>query len=708
MGTTTRSLAAAQRRAAARRVKAREGDRAGHRASLKNGIANADTPERVAQRAERLRQHYTGEPGPLDPREMPRGAPRDIMSRAVGEVERALGPAVADVALAGVKREPEAILERIINSNDLVGVRYLESGSVAARAVGRVQIDDSPGHLEGYGTGSMVSPRLLLTNHHVLPSAEFAAASSIEFNFQLGMDGNELAPTSFPFDPDAFFLNDEDLDFALVAVRAEPSALAQFGWNPLIEAEGKVIIGESVTIVQHPGGGMKQIALRDNRLIDVLPDFLHYEADTEPGSSGSPVFNDQWEIVALHHASVPAGAEDPSGFVNEGIRVSKVLAFIHESQLPTSMRALKDQLFDPGRIERRQAVVSPSHADPGPPSQSVVRSRRPAWKRDDQAAQTTSAGVTVPLEITITLGQGALHTIGPDAGTEAVTIDPDYASRTGYDPAFLGVDDSLRVRLPKVSALMRARATTRPHERGHWRYVLPYHHYSVVMNRERRLAYFTAVNIDGTLSRRPPRETDRWFLDPRIPVEYQTGEDVYADNDLDRGHLVRRLDPAWGSSDEAAKIANDDTFHFTNCSPQHRDFNQNTTTWAGLENYVLDNADNRDIRVCVFSGPVLADDDDVYRGVQLPRQFWKVVTMVKTDGTLSATGYLLSQADLIQGLEATDDFSYGAYRTFQVPISHIEGLTGLTIDVAAHDPLGGEGIESAALREIGGPEDLIL
>ena len=149
-----------------------------------------------------------------------------------------------------------------------------------------------------------------------------------------------------------------------------------------------------------------------------------------------------------------------------------------------------------------------------------------------------------------------------------------------------------------------------------------------------------------------------------MPLDQQTGEQVYRDNPLDRGHLVRRLDPAWGPSAGAAKLANDDTFHFTNCTPQHHDFNAGQTLWAGLEDYILDNADNRNFRVNVFTGPVLAADDDRYRGVQLPRQFWKVVAMVKQDGALSVTAYLLSQEELIEGLEITPEaFSYGAYRT---------------------------------------------
>ena len=247
---------------------------------------------------------------------------------------------------------------------------------------------------------------------------------------------------------------------------------------------------------------------------------------------------------------------------------------------------------------------------------------------------------------------------------EKITIDPDYASRGGYDAGFLVPHAVPLPELPPELVPLAAvdlEATSEP------RYVLRYHHFSVVQNRARRLAFFTAANIDGNTSMRLKREKDRWFLDPRLPAEQQTGEDAYRDNPLDRGHLVRRLDPAWGASREEAKRANDDTFHFTNCTPQHEDFNQNRTTWAGLEDYVLESADSRDLKVSVFTGPVFAEDGDEFAGVQLPRQFWKVVVMVKESGELSATGYLLSQEELVSGLErVTEAFSYGAYRTYQV------------------------------------------
>ena len=127
----------------------------------------------------------------------------------------------------------------------------------------------------------------------------------MEFNFQDDLAGRPLASVVFDLEPEAFFVTDARLDYSLVAVAegsiSDDAALGQFGWNRLIEEQGKAIVGVHVNVIQHPNGEPKQLALRENRIVDELEDFLHYETDTAPGSSGSPVFNDQWEVVALHH-----------------------------------------------------------------------------------------------------------------------------------------------------------------------------------------------------------------------------------------------------------------------------------------------------------------------------------------------------------------------------------------------------------------------
>ncbi len=287
-----------------------------------------------------------------------------------------------------------------------------------------------------------------------------------------------------------------------------------------------------------------------------------------------------------------------------------------------------------------------------------------------------------------------------------IHIDPDYSKRRGYDDEFLGSGDHV-VPLPSLPDELVPLAATNTLAKRDPKYLLPYHHFTVVLNKERRLAFFTAVNIDGKLQKNPVRQEDRWYFDPRVPEEEQTGKDVYEKNPLDLGHLVRRLDPAWGRSAERAKLANDDTFHFTNCSPQHKDFNRNKTSWAGLEDYILRNADNLNFKANVFTGPVFATSDDAYEGVQLPRQFWKIVTMVKTDGRLSATAYLLSQKHLIEGLRPREEFSYGAYKTFQVRVSKVEKLSRLSFGLSHADPLATRDIEVTA-KELDRPEDMVL
>src|SRR5262249_28895822 len=153
------------------------------------------------------------------------------------------------------------------------------------------------------------------------------------------------------------------------------------------------------------------------------------------------------------------------------------------------------------------------------------------------------------------------------AGAAAISIDPEYGSREGYDPEFLGGE--FRVPLPELSAaLQKDAARVKDADAGDDPFELKYHHFSVVLNARRRVAQFTAVNIDGRTPKGPERANDRWFYDPRVDRAAQLGNELYG-RPFDRGHLVRRLDPAWGRTARVAKVANDDTFHWTNCSPQH-------------------------------------------------------------------------------------------------------------------------------------------
>jgi endonuclease G len=254
-------------------------------------------------------------------------------------------------------------------------------------------------------------------------------------------------------------------------------------------------------------------------------------------------------------------------------------------------------------------------------------------------------------------------------------VPADYTDREGYRSDFLG--EGNEVELPGLAPGLQADVLKFG---GGSEHVLRYEHYSVVMSRSRRLCFYSAVNIDGKQSR---RKTPRagWRTDPRIPRTAQIKGECYGPAPrFSRGHMTRREDPAWG---DTAELGNVDSMHVTNTVPQMQTFNGGI--WLDLEDYALDNARKDLMRISVFTGPFLCDDDPVRYGVKIPRRFWKVIAFVH-DGTgeLSATGYVISQEPFLRD----EEFVFGQHGAAQVPISSIEAETGLSFGrLASVDPL---------------------
>jgi endonuclease G, mitochondrial len=670
-------------------------------------------------------------------------------------------------ALYSSHKDAEEAYERIIVGNELQDANYLVRGAIASRAVLRVVLRGPGGTTIGYGTGFLIGDGVLLTNHHVLDGPEVARVSEAEAFYERSAMGDELTPWRFKLQPDVLFYTSEALDFTLVAVsdrdRSGVFSRSALGWLPLLGQPGKALEGEWLTIIQHPEGGRKQICVRENQLIKRDTDVLWYSTDTLGGSSGSPVFNNDWLVVALHHAGQPetrngkwqtidgrdydpnTDSEDRIKWIaNEGIRASRIIETLrtdpkiaaHRLVAPIVSTEVQDVdvrlpvRFVPGQglpnllspeAPGMSAVMPPvAMAAPRAPSPLVAAAVTKQFRPNQHQAQPGETSMAQHLTLNLLVNDDGTVSLLQGGATEAALLsserasakpkknvidapvnpETDWGKAKGYRPDFLGTGD-LRVNLPKVgqteliAPLRNAYGQTFT-DAERVAGVLTYDGYSVVMNKERRFAIFSAANVSWNMRPGISGRTDQWLYDDRIDRAHQIDNSYYRSNKFDRGHLTRREDMEWGGDPvEAVRRANG-TCTWPNCTPQHSIFNQDKSPdpavhlWQGLERYVLEErVEQGKFSAQVITGPVFGVADPVYRDIAYPLEFWKVVVAIAQGGKLFATAYMLSQKAVIDqfGLEVEPAEPFGAYATYQRPISVIEDLTGLQFTYGNNKPL---------------------
>lgn len=297
-------------------------------------------------------------------------------------------------------------LERINGEANFQDIRVIHRIVNLSKAVGRITTNSRLGNT-GYGTGFLIAPNLILTNNHVLSDAEVAGNSTIQFNYELDQSGNPGQSESFNLKPEEFFVtsnykkdaNDphSGLDFTVVAVEEVSNAgtpITEFPLARLDKKLGKIIDGENCVIVQHPKGDYKKIVMKDIRMLVLKDDFLIYESDTLPGSSGSMVLGlGTGEVVALHHSGVPRKNRhgqwlrkdgsvvqpgDPDNVIdwmgNEGIRVSSILNMIARIPVSAAMEKYKSDLLDSMQSDLSVAPASAEKTDVSNNNYSMNRS----------------------------------------------------------------------------------------------------------------------------------------------------------------------------------------------------------------------------------------------------------------------------------------------------------------------------------------------
>ena len=301
-------------------------------------MSDADTVSRAAAELRDLAKRVAREDSSL-------GGQIELMSE---ELAGLAGPPTRAVTEFNSPGEPVALpdrqseigtgaaLERIIGDSNFLPASFLEQGAITQRAVARVVLTAPAGGLpagSGWGTGFMVSDDFFITNNHVIPDVAFAQKIRVQFNYQLSMQGIEQATESYFYDTAGVFHTNASLDYTVLKLRKQApvgitdtthSAGERWGWIPL-QPNVRYFAGQHFNVVQHPAGRRKEIALQDNEISALFQNFVRYTADTEPGSSGSPVFDNLWRLVALHHAG---GAQDNSSgrwLNNQGVRVDRIV-----------------------------------------------------------------------------------------------------------------------------------------------------------------------------------------------------------------------------------------------------------------------------------------------------------------------------------------------------------------------------------------------
>jgi endonuclease G len=585
----------------------------------------------------------------------------------------------------------------------------------ALPSIGRVEVSGIPGLPYG-GTGFVVGSGLLMTNRHV---AELFSSglgrtglvfrpgisSGVDFKRERGSNETQFLRVRrvlmiHPYWDMALLQVDglSDRNPPLVLALEQPDQLvgrdvAVIGYPALdprnpIDVQNRVF--NSVYNVKRLQPGQLG-SRRPIRSFDHTVSAMTHDASTLGGDSGSAVVEvTTGAVVALHFAGVylDANFTVPSWELSRDQRVIEAGARFRSTVQGDA--DVTGQWW--GAVEGAPAPPA-APATPAGPAPAVT----PAGVSLETGDEATW---TIPLQITVRVGGGAQRAMAAAAAappvveppTEKVVMpvhDPDYTTRKGYDRRFLGIDvpppeprdETLCARLQDGS------------------YVLPYHHFSLVMHKGRRLTMLTASNLDADPHRKKPEpgksysrkalgglgqnDTELWFTDPRIAQEDQLPDRFFSKDKgaFDRGHVVRREDVAWGLSYREVQLANGDTFHTSNCTPQVAGFNRpmSDENWGDLEQYVSSQVGSD--RLSLFAGPVLADDDPIFLGVDddgpvrvpVPRQYWKVI-LAAENGELRAFAFVLRQDLSDVPVEFVVD---AAWRHHMIAIGDLEELLGI-------------------------------
>jgi endonuclease G, mitochondrial len=660
-----------------------------------------------------------------------------VPSRRLPEHDNAFDQAQIQARLetlfVGGNRPTPIEQEAVFDGDDRLDINFLDKCLLVSKSIAKVSYVLNRRRVEA--TGFLIAPGLFITNNHVIADQNQAALATILFDYRFSASGILQTGPTFRLNPQGCFITNVALDYTIIAVEETSSfssaRITDRDYIRLIPQTGKATDFDFVTIIQHPDGQPMRISLRENEVVDAnsFKDVIWYRADTGHGTSGSPVLNDSAQLAALHSSGrikrnangeyaltgggytkslVGLGERDVIWEANVGIRISRICddsIAQAKAQWPAYQPVLERAYMQGGVVAN---AISQESTEIKTLTQEA--SMTDLQRGGSEAPKSTGANefvVPLNLRIKVELGGPVASTTTPSVGSPQEDIEAeawkmqipviydDLESRDGFQAGFLQLGEGVEIDMPELTAAGEKIAAPLLDGSGA---VLNYHHFSIVMHKKRRLALITASNVDWRkasrainkgktytrkeLSEIPDNVLEEWMPDSRLAMEHQL-PDVFFTNDrgaFDKGHVVRRDDVTWGSSFEDIQMANGDTYHVTNCTPQTGVFNQDSKgelNWGEFESEVqkITKAE----KVILFAGPILGPRDRWFSGedqngavrIQIPSRFWKIIVSKGASGP-QAYGFIFEQD--VTSITEKELVISRKWEDFSVPISDIEGV----------------------------------
>jgi endonuclease G len=588
----------------------------------------------------------------------------------------------------------------------------------AVPSIGRIDLPKHP--LKYGGTGFVVGKNLVMTNRHV---AELFTTGigrggltikpwqpgEVDFKKEYGLESAGFPLTAcvmvHPYWDMALFAADLPSEIA-------PLKLSTSGMEDLLNRD-VVVIGYPAFDPERNDPQVQQeifegkynvkriapgrVALRKKSIgsawLTGSVNALAHDSSTLGGNSGSAVLDVASGVInGLHFA----GRYLVENYAVPGIELARdprvvEAGVLFDGAIPSANVEL-DRYWE--NVDKETVSI--------PVANSKVTKKMSNTKTSKISAVSTSKAVEleIPLRITISLGDVSTQsTKGSLSEFGSSKEDIIESQAAGFDVDFLSEV------VPAPTLDEEVAADTFEHQGS---LMLHYTHFSVCQSKSRRLPRFVAWNINGAEMKSVSRNGIAFKLDPRVPEEFQAGDELYKNNPYDRGHIARRADLTWGSLSEARR-ANTDSFFFTNITPQHESFNQSGKRglWGELENAIMEDVEIENLRVSVMAGPIFKQNDPKHRNVQIPRDFWKLIAFRDTaDDQFKVAAYVLTQSELIP----TEALELDPFKLYQVTLTKLASETGLGFDdLMAFDSLDStrESLEGSGVREIKGRQDIV-